>query len=222
VFRIKVCGIRGAADAIAARDAGVDAIGLNFHAPSPRSIDEAAAEAMRRAVPGDFLEWVGVFVNDEPDRIRRVARRAGLNHVQLHGDEDAERIAELAPLSVIRAVRVRDGESLMDAVERTIGTMPPGNLAGLLADFHHDRLFGGSGRSLAWNELGAPSGAWGRVPWILAGGLTPANVAVAVQMAKPHAVDTASGVESAPGNKDSDAMRAFVRAARSAFGTLSE
>lgn len=198
--RIKICGITNWADAKVCVDAGASAIGLNFYASSPRSVSPAAAWEIARRLP-PFVEAVGVFVNWQPEAVLSLARALHLHGVQLHGDESVGDVETLAAqISVIKAVQVKSGfrpESLNKF-----------SAAGaILLDGFRAGLRGGTGATVDW-KLAAGAGRHANI--ILAGGLTPENVAEAILVARPYAVDVASGVESKPGKKDAGLVRAFV------------
>ena len=210
-MRVKICGVTRVEDALAAARLGADAVGLNFYPPSPRCVDWDRAREIRRALP-PLIEPVGLFVNADAATVRETARAVGLVTVQLHGDETPDVLAELDALRLIKVFRIRDRESLDEAgayIEacRAVGRRPDA----LLFDVHDEALWGGSGKRFDWQLL---TGAEAFQPYLLAGGLTPDNVAEAVRIARPWGVDVASGVESAPGIKDAGLMRAFIERAR--------
>ncbi|MFQ6047889.1 MAG: phosphoribosylanthranilate isomerase [Phycisphaerae bacterium] len=213
MIRIKICGITSQADAAAAAEAGADAIGLML-AASPRRLDPPAACTIAQSLP-PFVTPVGVFVNAPTSQVRRTAERIGLSVVQLHGDETPEQIAELAPLRVIKAIRLRDRASL-EAVSALARAAPP-NLAAVLLDSFSPETRGGTGQAFDWQWLAgltSPDGRIDGLATILAGGLTAENVARAVRIVRPYAVDVSSGVEQAPGKKDHQKVRNFIHAAR--------
>jgi phosphoribosylanthranilate isomerase len=209
-FLIKICGVTAAEDAAAAAAAGADAIGVNFWPGSKRFV--GSVEAARRvlaAVPAGVLR-VGVFVNAPPAEVERTMAELGLDRAQLHGDERAADFATLPPAALIRAVRVRDEESVAAAVSWR---------AGLWLYDAHVVGFGGGGQTAPWDLIARAAAR----PFLLAGGLTPENVAQAIAVTRPDGVDVASGVEVAgassppgPPRKDAGKMAAFVRAARAA------
>jgi phosphoribosylanthranilate isomerase len=207
--RIKICGVTTAADAALAARLGADAVGLNFYPGSPRAVSEQTARAIVAALP-PFVEPVGVFVNESFDSMRAVAQRLQMRTVQLHG----ERIG-VPPSDGYRylpAFAVRDRASLiaLDAyleMCRVAGQMP----AAILVDSHVAGAYGGTGQRAPWDLLADYRPI---VPLILAGGLTPDNVAEAVRRVRPWAVDVASGVESGPGVKEAEKMRRFIEAVR--------
>lgn len=229
LFHVKICGVTTPADARLAADAGADAVGFNFVAGSPRRIDAAAAREAVAALPGDVLA-VGVFAGTTAPEILEIVRSAGLAAVQLHGHlagdataavDPPERCRELLGVPVIRAVRIGpDGLAAARGwltAAAAAGRSPEMVIvdAGVAAATVAGQL-GGTGHLVDWEAFAreAPLG----VPAALAGGLLPANVAAAIRATGVPAVDTASGVESAPGRKDPDLVRAFVAAARAALG----
>jgi len=199
--RVKVCGITNVDDALAALEAGADALGFNFYAPSPRFVGPAAADIVVRLPEGTCT--VGVFVNASRQDIERVAGRVGLTALQFHGDEDPE-FCRSWPQKIIKAVRVRDRSGA--AVARAYA------VDFILADAYVEDRFGGTGRRIALDYLEG----FDRGRLILAGGLTPENVAHAVRAVHPFGVDVASGIERAPGKKDWDLMRRFIAHAHAA------
>lgn len=195
---MKVCGITRPEDALAAEEAGVDAIGLVF-ARSRRRVDEDAAREVLASL-GPFVTTVGVFRDQPLPEVIRLVTELGLDVAQLHGEEDERYAAAVGRHArVVRAV----------AFERAPS---PDALNGYPADaFMLDAKTPGSGTSFPWSD----AEAWrGHPRLILAGGLTPANVREAVRVLAPGAVDVSTGVESAPGIKDHDLVKAFVLAAR--------
>lgn len=219
MFQVKICGITTLEDARLAVEAGADAIGLNFHAPSPRSVTSNQAAEVCQALQGDVC-LVGVFVNWPVDEIRQLANQLGLDAVQLHGDEPAEMIGQLDPLPVIRAVRCREEglEEVSDVLREAnaLGRMP----TAVLVDAHVDGQFGGTGKQLDWSAMHVRDGKVAGCPLVLAGGLNAENVDKAITQLAPAAVDTASGVERTVGRKDPLLMARFVQAARKAFARL--
>jgi phosphoribosylanthranilate isomerase len=206
--RVKICGITAWDDARLSVDLGASALGFNFYPLSPRAISPADAWNIIRRLP-PFVEAVGVFVNWPPLVVNALARALRLHTVQLHGGESPEEVHALARTHrVIKAVQVKQGFRL-------------GSLArfrhaeGILLDGFTRGLHGGTGRTLDWN-LGRAARRYGRI--ILAGGLTPENVAEAIRVAEPYAVDVASGVEARPGRKDPARLRALFAAVESARG----
>jgi phosphoribosylanthranilate isomerase len=212
--RIKVCGVTTEQDARQAADLGADAVGLNFYAQSPRHVPPSAVAAILRALP-PFVDVVGVFVNQPLCDIVEVVRP--LHHVrtvQWHGDHPEP--ARALPFRFVPAFAVRDLDSLT-AIRTYLelcskaGRVPDA----VLVDAHVPGIYGGTGQLAPWHLLAdfRPG-----VPLILAGGLTPDNVAEAVRIVRPYGVDVAGGVESSPGCKDAEKMRRFIANAREAAG----
>ncbi len=203
--RIKVCGITRLEDARLAVRLGADALGFNFYPPSPRSIAAGAARSIIEQLP-PLVAPVGVFA-DETDagKVSAIAREAGVHTIQLHGPRFPEFGSVLEGFSIIRAVAVSQDFN-------------PEMLAGLradafLLDAFHPKLKGGTGMTIDWT-LARTAREYGTI--ILAGGLNPENVGQAISTVRPFAVDVASGVESAPGEKDPARLRAFFEAVEKA------
>jgi phosphoribosylanthranilate isomerase len=213
-IRVKICGVTSEADAEAAVLLGADALGLNFHPPSPRALTMTRAEQILRVLP-PFVSAVGVFVDLPLDRVRAVLGSLGrVTTVQMHGS-NAEPLSCL-PYHFVPAFAVRAREDLARieqylAEARRLARLP----AAILVDGYRPGLPGGTGQTAPWDLL---ADFQSPVPLILAGGLTPDNVAEAVRRVRPYAVDVASGVESAPGRKDAELMRRFLESARAAAG----
>jgi phosphoribosylanthranilate isomerase len=213
-LRVKICGITNQADAQAAARCGADALGFNFYARSARYIPEEKAAPIVRALP-PFIEPVALFVNELFENMINAARRLqSISTIQYHGDQLAP--CPAAPFRFIPAFNVRDADSLTQITAfiercREEGQLP----AAVLVDAHVPGLYGGTGQTAPWHlladfQLG--------VPLILAGGLTPDNVAEAVRLVRPYGVDVAGGVEKSPGQKDADKMRQFIENAHRAAG----
>ncbi len=202
--KVKICGLTNLADVRAAVEAGADALGFIFAERSPRFIGVPEAAELIRALP-PFVAKVGVFVNASEDQIRQTIAACGLDTVQLHGDETPEFCQRFA-VKTIKAFRIRDSASL--ASLSAYGT------SALLLDTYAPHQSGGTGSRFDWN-LAVEAKKLGR-PIILAGGLTPDNVAAAVQQVHPYAVDVSSGVELSPGRKDTQKIRHFIAAVRRA------
>lgn len=220
-FRIKICGITNVEDGLAAVDAGADAIGLNFYERSPRHIDVSEAERIVATLESR-VACVGVFVNATAERIRETCRQTAIRVVQLHGDEPPELLRSLQPeLSVIRVRRLdaRGMQAVRDdllACREASGADP----SAILLDAAVAGEFGGTGQVADWNVAASYPKWIDDVPLILAGGLTAGNVADAIRIVRPQAVDAASGVESQPGRKDQALMREFVAEARRGYAML--
>src|SRR5258708_21391966 len=204
MIRIKICGITNAADALAAIDAGANLLGFNFYAKSPRHITEAETAKIRPQLPKK-VEAVGIFVNAPPVEVAGLCKSLKLDAAQLHGDETPETVAELArTLPVFKAFRVEPDFRL-----GTLDEYP--EAFAFLFDAAHTGQYEGTGRSTDWDV--ARRAAVGR-RIILAGRLNVENVAAAVRIVRPYAVDVASGVESKPGKKDHGRMREFIQEVR--------
>jgi phosphoribosylanthranilate isomerase len=203
--RVKICGITNAVDAIAAVDIGANALGFMFFDESKRRISPDVAREIIRELP-PFVSKVGVFVNATEDTIRKTIEQSGIDTLQLHGEESAEFCSRFAPLKVIKAFRIRDANSLRDALDYRSHAW--------LLDSHVDGQHGGTGVSFNW-DIAVEATKFSRMI-ILAGGLKVETVAEAVRKVRPYAVDVSGGVESAPGKKDHQKMREFIAAAHSA------
>ncbi|MBI2948988.1 MAG: phosphoribosylanthranilate isomerase [Verrucomicrobia bacterium] len=202
--KVKICGITNLSDALAAVDAGADALGFMFYAESPRVVSETAAAEIIRELP-PFVAKVGVFVNAPSERVTRLLDVCGLDTLQFHGDEPPEFCRQFRT-KIIKAFRVRDEKSLraMAAYESE---------AWLLDAFVPGKL-GGTGARFNWELARQATALSPRV--ILAGGLTPANVSDAIRQVQPYGVDVSSGVEAAPGKKDPIKVRDFIAAVKAA------
>lgn len=203
--RIKICGLTRIEDVQAAVEAGADAIGFVFYPPSPRAVSIEQARVLCAALP-PFVTSVGLFVNEDPLRVREVLEAVPLGLLQFHGDEDAAYCVAFGR-PWMKAARVRAGFDLLNYAARFSGA------SGLLVDAWVDG-YGGGGEVFDWSLL--PERC--PLPLVLAGGLTPANVAGAVRQVQPWAVDVSSGVEAAKGIKDRRLMEAFVAGVREADG----
>lgn len=200
--KVKICGITNLADAQAAVAAGADLLGFIFAERSPRRMTVEAVAGFVRQVPLHVLR-VGVFVDPPEELVVRAASACGLNLLQFHGNESPEFCSRFGVMSM-KAFRVRDEESL--------AALPAYRTDAWLLDAYSEAQAGGTGQTFNW-ELAVAAKQHGR-PIFLAGGLTPENVAAAVQRVQPFAVDVSSGVEAAPGRKDHAKVAAFIRAAK--------
>jgi phosphoribosylanthranilate isomerase len=201
--RIKICGLTRAADVQAAVEAGADAIGLVFYAPSPRHVDLPTAAELARQVP-PFVTIVGLFVNADPVLVRQTLAAVPVHLLQFHGEEDESYCLQF-DRPYIKAARVKTG---MDLVQYAAGY--PSAQAILLDAFVDG--YGGGGKVFDWSlvppELGRPI--------VLSGGLDAGNVGEAILRVRPAAVDVSSGVEAGRGIKDAEKIRSFVAAVRAA------
>jgi phosphoribosylanthranilate isomerase len=200
---IKICGLTNLADARCACAAGADLLGFICYPPSPRYVAPDALRELLAGLPPEVPK-VGVFVNTPAAEVLALARHAGLTHVQCHGQEGPEHLRALAPLVVLKAVALRSAADLAPLAEYAPWL--------LVADTPSPQ-HGGTGQVGDWG-LAATAARQHRL--LLAGGLTPANVAAALAAVNPAGVDVASGVERRPGVKDHDRLRAFITAVRSA------
>ncbi len=198
--RVKICGVTRLEDAREALRLGADALGFNFWPGSRRFIAPAAARAIVRALP-PLATTVGVLVDPSAEELASAVALSGVQVAQLHGDEPPE-LCDRAPVPVVKALRVA-GPEVLAALARY-------RVAAFLLDAPGPG-YGGSGRTFDW-ELAREAAR--RAPVILAGGLTPENVAAAIRAVRPYGVDVASGVESAPGVKDHGRLAGFLAAAR--------
>ncbi len=206
MMKIKICGITNSNDALACSAAGVDMIGLNFYEQSPRYIRPEQARAIARKLPLS-TQAVGIFVDTPIEEIRRVARDVGLRVVQLHGSESPEMCAELArDFAIIKVLRMDDGFGAQRASAYPMCT--------ILLDTYDEQMVGGTGNVGDWELARATKKFASRL--ILAGGLSPENVAQAIETVNPDGVDVCSSVEAAPGVKDPGRIQQFVAAARNA------
>lgn len=204
---IKICGLSTPETVDAAVAAGATHLGLVHYEPSPRHVTLEQAAALRARVPAG-MKVVLLLVNQQPEPTVRAIQAVRPDVIQFHGSETPEWLAavkEHSRLEIWKAVGVKDAESL-DRVQRFKGAVDK-----LLYDAPANKLPGGNGLALDWSVLTAFAHT---IPWGLAGGLTPENVAEAIRQTGAPLVDTSSGVESAPGVKDVDRIAAFCRAAR--------
>ena len=199
-IRIKICGITRPEDALAAAEAGADAVGLVFYAKSKRAVTAVQAREITAVLP-PFVSAVALFVNEQPDVIRQILRQVPIDVIQFHGDEDDDFCRQF-DRPYLKAVRVQSAADIQTACAK----FP--NARALLFDAYHPTEYGGTGQSFDWTLLRGNIGK----PWILAGGLTAGNVAEAVKTSGAVAVDVSGGVESAAGVKDALKIRAFAAA----------
>ncbi len=205
--RVKVCGITRLQDARACVDLGVDAVGFNFVPGSPRRITAGRAREIGASLP-PFISRIGVFADVRPPSMEAEARLAGIDWVQLHGDEQPEACAALT-LRWYKALRVTPSFSPEDVARYASDTV--------LLDAAVPGVRGGTGRTFDWS-IARRAGAYARV--IVAGGLNEDNVEDAVRTARPFAVDVNSGVESEPGIKDRDRLERFMLRLRASAGGI--
>ncbi len=200
--KVKICGITNLNDAIAAVDFGADALGFVFFEKSPRYISHADAAAIIKKLPS-FITTIGVFVNEKPKQTEKIIGLTGIDVVQLHGNEPPE----LCDISrrVIKAIRVKTLESLDPLINYK------DKVSAFLLDTFTPDILGGTGQIFNW-DIAIYAKQFGKI--ILAGGLTPDNVAEAIRRARPYGVDVSSGVESEKGKKDHKKMKLFIERAK--------
>ena len=210
MVRVKICGIRRAEDARVAVEAGADLLGFNFWKGGPRYIAPHEAAAIITQIPqaaGPKELWtVGVFVDEQPERVLEIARETGVRVLQFHGSESPQYWERFGTFPRIKAFKVGAG---FDPAEMNLYR----SAAAFLLDAAVNGMHGGTGRSFDWS-LAEKAKAYGNI--LLAGGLTVENVGEAVRRLQPWGVDVASGVESEPGKKDPRRIRKFIEAVRAA------
>jgi Phosphoribosylanthranilate isomerase len=199
---VKICGLTNLDDSLDAIEAGADYLGFNFYPDSPRFIQPEAAAKIFEEIPSNISK-VGVFVNEDVASVVDFALQIGLDVLQFHGDESPE---QLNPLGRpwYKAVRLKDESSLIE--------IPRFDCDWIMVDAHSEKAYGGTGLTANWDLVHEAEKFGKKI--ILAGGLNPENVAVAVATVNPYMVDVASGVESAPGRKDRLKVQMFVQRAK--------
>lgn len=202
---VKICGITNEADALTAVEAGARAVGFVCYRKSPRYVEPKVVKAIAAKLP-PFIVPVGVFVNEEAKAVRDLMDECGLMVAQLHGDESAAYCEQLGR-PAIKAFRIK-GPTAGLALAEYQGRA---GVRGFLLDAYSEVAYGGTGQVVDWT-VAAQLARTVRV--ILAGGLTPDNVADAVRAVRPYGVDVSSGVETSPGRKDPAKVRAFLEAVR--------
>ena len=207
---VKICGLTGPQDVVAAADAGARYVGFVFFPKSPRNVSVQQAKALAAEVPFGVAK-VALTVNADDALLDEITQNVAIDILQLHGSESVERVAQIKArtgLPVMKAIGISDADDLQKIVDYgrvadmlLVDAKPPKN-----AD-----LPGGNGLAFDWRLLAGRKWA---VPWVLAGGLTPDNVQQAIQLTGARQVDVSSGMESAPGVKDPAKVAAFVSAAQ--------
>lgn len=202
--RSKICGITRIEDALAAAEAGADAIGLVFYAKSPRAVSVQQARAIIAALP-PFVTTVGLFVDASPCELGEILDAVPLDLLQFHGDETPV-YCDGWRRPYIKALRVKPGDDIGAQIDAYAGAR------GVLLDTFVPGVPGGTGEAFDWSLV--PQAA--SKPIILAGGLTPENVAAAIAQVRPYAVDVSGGVEASKGIKDGDKIKRFMQAVKQA------
>jgi len=215
---VKICGNTSLEDALLAAESGADAVGFVF-APSPRQVTAKQVEAIVAALPGS-LEKIGVFVGSSAKEIEATVRACELTGVQLHFETDRDLAAKLREafgpdLCILRVLHYREG-----LAESVASLANDGNIDALLLDSRTANAVGGTGIAFHWSAAAASlkGDSVSKKRIVVAGGLTPGNVAEAIATLRPWGVDVVTGVEAAPGRKDPDKVRAFIAHARAAVG----
>lgn len=198
-MRVKICGITNTDDATAAAQSGADAVGLVFYDKSARNLTDLAVAREIAFCVGPFVTVVGLFVNPNKAFVEQVLTEVPLHVLQFHGDEAASFCSQF-DRPYIKALRMRENFNVQAALTEY------GSASGVLLDAYKKGIPGGTGESFDWARvpLNLPK------PLVLAGGLSPANVASAVAATKPYAVDVSGGVEASPGKKDKVKIKAFI------------
>jgi phosphoribosylanthranilate isomerase len=199
---VKICGITNREDAFSALHAGADALGFIFYPPSPRFVLPDQVREITQGLPGSICR-VGVFVNEDPEEVRRIKSFCGLDLIQLHGKESSDYCALFSPSVLIKAVSPCKEEDLA-----VLGDYP---VRAILIDAGGPGQPGGTGRTCDWS-LAQKAGERHRL--ILAGGLHPGNILLALETVSPQAVDVGTGVEARPGKKDPGKVRELVAAVK--------
>lgn len=203
--KVKICGITNLTDAIAAVDFGADALGFVLFQGSPRYISYSDAASIIKKLP-PLTTTIGVFVDEKPEQIEKIIGLTGIDVVQLHGNEPPE-ICNFSR-RIIKAIRVKYLESLNPLIHYK------DRVSAFLLDTFTPEIFGGTGQIFNW-DIALDAKQFGRI--ILAGGLTPDNIAEAVGRVRPYGVDVSSGVESEKGKKDHRKLKLFIERAKGIF-----
>jgi len=198
---VKICGITNLEDALCAVDAGADALGFNFYKPSPRYIEPANAREIIKKLP-ERVMTVGVFLNEESERVKSIATETGVTALQLHGDESPEYCAELKEWYRIKAFAVGENFDAKVPLDYPVEAV--------MLDARHETLRGGTGLISDWSVAKRIRELGKRL--FLAGGLSPENVREAIAVVNPYAVDACSALEESPGRKDQKRVQAFLKA----------
>lgn len=218
--KVKICGLSTPETITAAIEAGADFVGLVFYPPSPRHVDIEVAAYLAKQVP-ETVKIVGLFVDPNDQMLQNVLNAVPLSMIQLHGEEKPERVADIKKtfgLPIIKALSISDDNDLEEAILYDgiadwllFDARPPVDLIAIGPN--EKTLPGGNGIAFDWSIL---KGYQGQSPWMLAGGLSPDNVANAITIIHPKAVDVSSGVETGAGIKDLAKIQAFISAVKQA------
>jgi len=206
LIKVKICGITNIEDALASCEYGADALGFIFYKKSPRFIEPERVKKIIRELP-PFVTTVGVFVDDDADRISEIADAAKLDIIQLHGSEPPE-FCNVFKRKIIKAFKIQEQGARGKGQENEIRRY---TVSAYLLDTYKEGVEGGTGETFNW-EIAKEAKGFGRI--ILAGGLTPQNVAEAVETVMPYGVDVSSGVEQKPGKKDLQKVKNFIERAK--------
>ena len=202
--RAKICGITRIEDIHSAVNAGVDAIGFVFYAPSPRSVTIEQAKELAKHIPA-YVQIVGLFVNATADEVTQVLVHVPLDMLQFHGDETAEQCQQIAAQTKRRWYKAIQVKPELDVIN-TIKSYQHAGASAVLLDAWHPELKGGTGHQFDWSQFPTLN-----VPLILAGGLKPENIEDAIKTTWAYAVDVSGGVESAKGIKDQQLIEKFMQ-----------
>jgi phosphoribosylanthranilate isomerase len=202
--RAKICGITRIEDIHSAVNAGVDAIGFVFYAPSPRSVTLEQAKELAKHVPA-YVQIVGLFVNATADEITQVLEEVPLDILQFHGDETSEQCQQIAAQTKRRWYKAIQVKPELDVI-KTIKSYQQAGASAVLLDAWHPELKGGTGHQFDWSQFPKLD-----IPLILAGGLKPENIEDAIKTTRAYAVDVSGGVESAKGIKDQQLIEHFMQ-----------
>lgn len=205
MVKVKICGITTVEDAEVAAAAGADALGFVMYRNSPRFVEPTIVRSIIAVLP-PFVLPIGVFVNEDAERVRTLMDDCGFALAQLHGDESAAYCRNLGR-PALKAFRLKDRDTFLGLAE----FQERAQVRGLVIDAFSELAYGGTGRTVDW-ELAAEAAR--TAPILLAGGLTPSNVADAIRQVRPYGVDVSGGVEARPGKKDPAKVKAFIDAAR--------
>ena len=206
MVKVKICGITNSEDALAACEYGADALGFIFYKKSPRFIELERVKDIIKDLP-PFVTTVGVFVDEDADRISEIADAAKLDIIQLHGSEPPE-FCNVFKRKIIKAFKIQGQGARGKGQENEIRRY---TVSAYLLDTYKEGVEGGTGETFNW-EIAKEAKGFGRI--ILAGGLTPQNVAEAVETVMPYGVDVSSGVEQKPGKKDLQKVKNFIERAK--------